>query len=78
MAALQTSEVFFDIPLTGILCRSWGFALLFVDNSAAGTSGGGKMAKTKTALILAAATAIVAPAAWTVLFSESFVAGGNR
>jgi len=35
--------------------------------------------KAKTALILAAVAAIIAPAAWTVLFSEVFfVAGGNR
>ena len=35
--------------------------------------------KTRTALIFAAVTAIVAPAAWTILFSEVFfVAGGNR
>ena len=41
--------------------------------------GGKTDPKTKTALILAAVTAIIAPAAWTVLFSEVFfVAGGNR
>ena len=35
--------------------------------------------KIKLALILAAVTAIVAPAAWTLVFSEVFfVAGGNR
>ena len=35
--------------------------------------------KTEPALILAAAAAIVAPAAWTFVFSEVFfVAGGNR
>ncbi len=35
--------------------------------------------KMKLALILAAVTAIVAPAAWTLVFSEVFfVAGGNR
>ena len=33
----------------------------------------------KRALVLAAVTAIVAPAAWTLVFSEVFfVAGGNR
>jgi hypothetical protein len=33
----------------------------------------------KPALILAAVTAIVAPVAWTLVFSEVyFVAGGNR
>ena len=41
--------------------------------------GGKTDPKTKTALSLAAVTAIIAPAAWTVLFSEVFfVAGGNR
>lgn len=41
--------------------------------------GGNTDPKTKTALIFAAVTAIVAPAAWTLLFSEVFfVAGGNR
>ena len=51
-----------------ILRRRW----LLVD-------GGKTDPKVKTALILAAVTAIVAPAAWTVLFSEVFfVAGGNR
>ena len=35
--------------------------------------------KMRRAVILAAATAIVAPAAWTVVFGEVFfVAGGNR
>lgn len=35
--------------------------------------------KMRRALILAAVTAIVAPAAWTIVFSEVFfVAGGNR
>ncbi len=35
--------------------------------------------KIKLALVLAAVTAIVAPAAWTLVFSEVFfVAGGNR
>ena len=51
-----------------ILRRRW----LLVD-------GGKTDPKVKTALILAAVTAIVAPAAWTVLFNEVFfVAGGNR
>ena len=51
-----------------ILRRRW----LLVD-------GGKTDPKTTTALILAAVTAIIAPAAWTVLFSEVFfVAGGNR
>lgn len=35
--------------------------------------------KMKRALVLAASTAIVAPAVWTLVFSEVFfVAGGNR
>ena len=77
-------EVFFWIFLsTGIASPSLGIAtLLFVwilRRRPVLVEGGNTDPKTKTALVLAAVTAIVAPAAWTVLFSEVFfVAGGNR
>ena len=77
-------EVFFWIFLsTGIASPFLGIGtLLFVwvlRRRPVLVEGGNTDPKTKTALILAAITAIVAPAAWTVLFSEVFfVAGGNR
>jgi hypothetical protein len=77
-------EVFFWIFLsTGIASPFLGIAtlvFLWVLRRRWLLADGGKMApKTKTALILAAVAAIIAPAAWTVLFSEVFfVAGGNR
>jgi hypothetical protein len=77
-------EVFFWMFLwTGIASPFLGIGtLLFVwilRRRRVLVDGGNTDPKTKTALILAAVTAIVAPAAWTVLFSEVFfVAGGNR
>jgi hypothetical protein len=77
-------EAFFWIFLsTGIASPFLGIAtlvFLWILRRRRGLVDDGKMVpKTKTGLILAAATAIVAPAAWTILFSEVFfVAGGNR
>ena len=77
-------EVFFWIFLsTGIASPCLGIGtLLFLwilRRRRVLVGGGNTDPKTETALILASATAIVAPAAWTILFSEVFfVAGGNR
>lgn len=77
-------EVFFWIFLsTGIASPFLGIGTLvflwIVERRQALEDLGPTAAKTKHALILAAVAAIVAPAAWTLVFSEVFfVAGGNR
>jgi len=76
-------EVFFWIFLaTGLASPFLGIGtlLLWTLRRRCAVTGGDKTEpKVRRALILAAVTAIVAPAAWTFLFSEVFfVAGGNR
>ena len=77
-------EVFFWIFLsTGIASPILGIGtlvFLFTLRRRWALGDGSKMGlKMNPALILAAATAIVAPAAWALVFSEVFfVAGGNR
>jgi hypothetical protein len=76
-------EVFFWIFLgTGLASPLLGigtFVLLWTLQRRASVDSGRTEPNLKRALILALLTAIVAPAAWTFLFSEVFfVAGGNR
>ena len=77
-------EVFFWIFLsTGIASPILGIGtlvFLWTLQRRRALADGSKMGlKMNPALILAAATAIVAPAAWALVFSEVFfVAGGNR